>query len=189
MGAAAAMSGASSSSQFQRLKVEDALSYLDQVNNNNSSTSTTLSCIHVHINLSAQVKLQFGNQPQVYNDFLDIMKEFKSQRCMTFNLTLCVTAFISPSPPPSHSLPLSLSPSLPFPPSLPPSPPLSPPPLLSLPVLTLQESSVECQISSAVTQTSSLASTRFYRQDSKSKSDTMRSTSAARLSMNVHFRR
>lgn len=37
-------------------KVEDALSYLDQV------------------------KLQFGNQPQVYNDFLDIMKEFKSQR-------------------------------------------------------------------------------------------------------------
>uniref|UniRef100_H3C6M1 Paired amphipathic helix protein Sin3a n=1 Tax=Tetraodon nigroviridis TaxID=99883 RepID=H3C6M1_TETNG len=41
--------------QFQRLKVEDALSYLDQV------------------------KLQFGNKPQVYNDFLDIMKEFKSQ--------------------------------------------------------------------------------------------------------------
>lgn len=38
------------------LKVEDALSYLDQV------------------------KLQFGNKPQVYNDFLDIMKEFKSQR-------------------------------------------------------------------------------------------------------------
>ncbi|XP_065323201.1 uncharacterized protein LOC135930347 [Gordionus sp. m RMFG-2023] len=41
--------------QFQRLKVEDALSYLDQV------------------------KMRFGNQPQVYNDFLDIMKEFKSQ--------------------------------------------------------------------------------------------------------------
>ncbi|XP_065063870.1 paired amphipathic helix protein Sin3a-like isoform X1 [Rhopilema esculentum] len=40
---------------FQRLKVEDALSYLDQV------------------------KLQFGTQPQVYNEFLDIMKEFKSQ--------------------------------------------------------------------------------------------------------------
>nr|XP_060644193.1 katanin p80 WD40 repeat-containing subunit B1 [Anolis sagrei ordinatus] len=36
-------------------EVEDALSYLDQV------------------------KLQFGSQPQVYNDFLDIMKEFKSQ--------------------------------------------------------------------------------------------------------------
>lgn len=41
--------------QFQRLKVEDALGYLDQV------------------------KYKFGNQPQVYNDFLDIMKEFKSQ--------------------------------------------------------------------------------------------------------------
>lgn len=41
---------------FSVLEVEDALSYLDQV------------------------KLQFGNQPQVYNDFLDIMKEFKSQR-------------------------------------------------------------------------------------------------------------
>ena len=41
---------------YKFCKVEDALSYLDQV------------------------KLQFGNQPQVYNDFLDIMKEFKSQR-------------------------------------------------------------------------------------------------------------
>lgn len=44
-----------SSQNFQRLKVEDALSYLDQV------------------------KFKFGSQPQVYNDFLDIMKEFKSQ--------------------------------------------------------------------------------------------------------------
>ncbi|XP_054279983.1 paired amphipathic helix protein Sin3b isoform X2 [Macrosteles quadrilineatus] len=41
--------------QIQRLKVEDALSYLDMV------------------------KYKFGDQPQVYNDFLDIMKEFKSQ--------------------------------------------------------------------------------------------------------------
>ncbi|KAK9880590.1 hypothetical protein WA026_011830 [Henosepilachna vigintioctopunctata] len=40
---------------FQRLKVEDALSYLDLV------------------------KFKFNNKPQVYNDFLDIMKEFKSQ--------------------------------------------------------------------------------------------------------------
>lgn len=46
---------ASGQEKFQRLKVEDALSYLDQV------------------------KYKFGNQPQVYNDFLDIMKEFKSQ--------------------------------------------------------------------------------------------------------------
>ncbi|XP_007569032.1 paired amphipathic helix protein Sin3a-like isoform X1 [Poecilia formosa] len=51
----ASVQGQQQQQQFQRLKVEDALSYLDQV------------------------KLQFGNQPQVYNDFLDIMKEFKSQ--------------------------------------------------------------------------------------------------------------
>lgn len=50
-----AASGGGNSTQFQRLKVEDALSYLDQV------------------------KFKFGNKPQVYNDFLDIMKEFKSQ--------------------------------------------------------------------------------------------------------------
>jgi paired amphipathic helix protein Sin3a len=51
-----ASSAGAGQQQFQRLKVEDALSYLDQV------------------------KYKFGNQPQVYNDFLDIMKEFKSQR-------------------------------------------------------------------------------------------------------------
>jgi paired amphipathic helix protein Sin3a len=45
----------SASTQFYRLKVEDALSYLDQV------------------------KFQFERQPEVYNQFLDIMKEFKSQ--------------------------------------------------------------------------------------------------------------
>ncbi|KAK4299818.1 hypothetical protein Pmani_027930 [Petrolisthes manimaculis] len=59
VGAAAAAVAAAGATQgpgqFQRLKVEDALSYLDQV------------------------KLRFGKQPQVYNDFLDIMKEFKSQ--------------------------------------------------------------------------------------------------------------
>ncbi|XP_063866236.1 paired amphipathic helix protein Sin3a-like isoform X2 [Scylla paramamosain] len=56
VGAAVAAAGATQGTgQFQRLKVEDALSYLDQV------------------------KLRFGKQPQVYNDFLDIMKEFKSQ--------------------------------------------------------------------------------------------------------------
>ncbi|KAM9853933.1 paired amphipathic helix protein Sin3a-like [Aulostomus maculatus] len=56
---AAPQGSAQGQQQFQRLKVEDALSYLDQV------------------------KLRFGNQPQVYNDFLDIMKEFKSQRLGT----------------------------------------------------------------------------------------------------------
>ncbi|XP_048065825.1 paired amphipathic helix protein Sin3b-like isoform X2 [Megalobrama amblycephala] len=40
---------------FQKLKLEDALSYLDQV------------------------KIRFGNEPGIYNTFLDIMKEFKSQ--------------------------------------------------------------------------------------------------------------
>ncbi|KAM7013242.1 paired amphipathic helix protein Sin3b isoform 1-T1 [Tautogolabrus adspersus] len=40
---------------FQKLKVEDALSYLDQV------------------------KIRFANDPGIYNKFLDIMKEFKSQ--------------------------------------------------------------------------------------------------------------
>ncbi|XP_051176886.1 paired amphipathic helix protein Sin3a isoform X2 [Leptopilina boulardi] len=49
------LSAGTGGQQFQRLKVEDALSYLDQV------------------------KYKFSDQPQVYNDFLDIMKEFKSQ--------------------------------------------------------------------------------------------------------------
>jgi hypothetical protein len=55
----------------QRLKVEDALTYLDQV------------------------KLQFGNQPHVYNQFLEIMKEFKSQRCAAADLLLSLS--LSPS--------------------------------------------------------------------------------------------
>ena len=50
------MSNVPNTQSFYRLKVEDALSYLDQV------------------------KLQFARQPDVYNQFLDIMKEFKSQR-------------------------------------------------------------------------------------------------------------
>lgn len=41
---------------FFSLQVEDALSYLDQV------------------------KIRFANDPGIYNKFLDIMKEFKSQR-------------------------------------------------------------------------------------------------------------
>ena len=57
---------------FQRLKVEDALSYLDQV------------------------KFKFGNQPQVYNDFLDIMKvrfinifEHNDNSNICINVLLC----------------------------------------------------------------------------------------------------
>jgi paired amphipathic helix protein Sin3a len=45
----------SATNQFYRLKVEDALSYLDQV------------------------KFQFERTPEVYDQFLEIMKEFKSQ--------------------------------------------------------------------------------------------------------------
>ncbi len=46
----------SAAHHMPRLKVEDALSYLDKV------------------------KMQFQNKPQVYNHFLEIMKEFKSQQ-------------------------------------------------------------------------------------------------------------
>lgn len=54
-----------SPSSFQKLKVEDALSYLDLV------------------------KYKFGSTPQVYNDFLDIMKEFKSQSIDTPGKIIC----------------------------------------------------------------------------------------------------
>uniref|UniRef100_A0A1B6C0M8 Paired amphipathic helix protein Sin3a n=1 Tax=Clastoptera arizonana TaxID=38151 RepID=A0A1B6C0M8_9HEMI len=50
-----AVHSSSNPQQMQRLKVDDALSYLDLV------------------------KYKFGEKPQIYNDFLDIMKEFKSQ--------------------------------------------------------------------------------------------------------------
>lgn len=47
---------------FKKLKVEDALSYLDQV------------------------KICFANDPGIYNKFLDIMREFKSQSIDTFGV-------------------------------------------------------------------------------------------------------
>lgn len=53
-GQAAGGAGSGAGSAAPRLKVEDALSYLDQV------------------------KYQYSDQPQIYNNFLDIMKEFKS---------------------------------------------------------------------------------------------------------------
>ena len=58
--------------QYQRLKVEDALSYLDKV------------------------KLQFSNQPEVYNKFLDIMEEFKSQTyvCAPSAVCLCLSLLV-----------------------------------------------------------------------------------------------
>eukprot|EP00117_Sycon_ciliatum_P016959 scpid21185/ scgid16167/ Paired amphipathic helix protein Sin3a; Histone deacetylase complex subunit Sin3a; Transcriptional corepressor Sin3a len=69
-----AIPGGQPQQNFQRLKVEDALSYLDQV------------------------KLQFANQPQVYNDFLDIMKEFKSQTIDTPGVIQRVSTLFSGHP-------------------------------------------------------------------------------------------
>lgn len=48
--------GAAAASNYRPLNVRDALSYLDQV------------------------KVQFHDEPDVYNRFLDIMKDFKSQK-------------------------------------------------------------------------------------------------------------
>ena len=50
----------STSNVYRPLNVKDALSYLDQV------------------------KIQFYNQADVYNNFLDIMKDFKSQTYVSF---------------------------------------------------------------------------------------------------------
>ena len=51
-----------SSQAYRQLNVRDAMRYLDQV------------------------KLQFDQQPDVYNQFLDIMKEFKAQVYAYFGL-------------------------------------------------------------------------------------------------------
>lgn len=61
-------SGSLSAQDGRQLNVADALNYLDDVKN------------------------RFQNQPNVYNQFLDIMKEFKSEKYVSF------TTF---SPPPS----------------------------------------------------------------------------------------
>ncbi|ODV89930.1 hypothetical protein CANCADRAFT_1662 [Tortispora caseinolytica NRRL Y-17796] len=55
MSQAAVVAAAAAAAAYRPLNVKDALSYLDQV------------------------KVQFQNQPDVYNRFLDIMKDFKSQ--------------------------------------------------------------------------------------------------------------
>lgn len=67
--AAAAAQVSSMHSAYQPLNVKDALSYLDQV------------------------KLQFAEQPDVYNKFLDIMKDFKSQAYVLSPLTFFRTLF------------------------------------------------------------------------------------------------
>jgi hypothetical protein len=52
--------------QERPLNVTDALSYLDAV------------------------KMQFQEQPDVYNHFLDIMKDFKSQLCVSFTMIIVI---------------------------------------------------------------------------------------------------
>lgn len=54
--ASSSSSSTSSSSQYRQLNVKDALTYLELV------------------------KVKFNDQPEIYNRFLDIMKDFKSQR-------------------------------------------------------------------------------------------------------------
>ena len=55
----AAPGSASLQKVLRELKVEDALLYLDQV------------------------KMEFGDKPEIYNEFLDIMKNFKAQEIDT----------------------------------------------------------------------------------------------------------
>ena len=57
--AAPAANNASLQKVLRELKVEDALLYLDQV------------------------KMEFGDKPEIYNEFLDIMKNFKAQKIDT----------------------------------------------------------------------------------------------------------
>lgn len=73
---AAAVSAEQSPGNIRPLNVTDALGYLDAV------------------------KIQFQEQPDVYNRFLDIMKDFKSQTCVRATRSL---------PPPIHFLRVATS--------------------------------------------------------------------------------
>ena len=61
---------------LRELKVEDALHYLDQVRVQPARSSVAPLTARTPY---AQVKSQFGDQPKIYNQFLDIMKDFKAQ--------------------------------------------------------------------------------------------------------------
>jgi histone deacetylase complex regulatory component SIN3 len=76
----------------RELKVEDALLYLDQVTELWELTSTDCSLERLQSYLALhsaltntqrmtflQVKMEFSDKPQIYNEFLDIMKNFKAQ--------------------------------------------------------------------------------------------------------------
>ncbi|KAK9448081.1 uncharacterized protein V1518DRAFT_419605 [Limtongia smithiae] len=90
-----------SQASYRPLNVKDALSYLDQV------------------------KVQFQNQPDVYNRFLDIMKDFKSQSIDTPGVIDRVSTLFSGHPnliqgfntflPPGYRIECSLDPSDPNP--------------------------------------------------------------------------
>ena len=63
--------------QIRELKVEDALHYLDQV------------------------KMEFSDKPAIYNEFLEIMKNFKAQmykllNCMNIVLSCCMCRLTTP---------------------------------------------------------------------------------------------
>ncbi|KAK9453787.1 hypothetical protein V1511DRAFT_504513 [Dipodascopsis uninucleata] len=99
--AGAASSHAVQIAAYRPLNVKDALSYLDQV------------------------KVQFQNQPDVYNRFLDIMKDFKSQSIDTPGVIDRVSTLFSGHPnliqgfntflPPGYRIECSLDPSDPNP--------------------------------------------------------------------------
>ena len=67
------------------LRVEDALSYLDNVKNQfsdqprNRDLNNVIGDCYVIENISFSPKIWFLIFERVYNEFLDIMKEFKSQ--------------------------------------------------------------------------------------------------------------
>ncbi|KAM9930130.1 hypothetical protein OXX59_000735 [Metschnikowia pulcherrima] len=95
------MSRSSTSNAYRPLNVKDALSYLDQV------------------------KIQFYNQTDVYNNFLDIMKDFKSQSIDTPGVIDRVSSLFRGHPnliqgfntflPPGYKIECSLDPSDPNP--------------------------------------------------------------------------
>lgn len=98
---AGVMSRTSTSNAYRPLNVKDALSYLDQV------------------------KIQFYNQADVYNNFLDIMKDFKSQSIDTPGVIDRVSTLFRGHPnliqgfntflPPGYKIECSLDPSDPNP--------------------------------------------------------------------------
>jgi hypothetical protein len=82
---AAVQSNGNNNGNNRPLNVTDALSYLDAV------------------------KVQFHDKPDVYNHFLDIMKDFKSQMCVFPRFFFSITSFPSSSRSLSLFLSLSLS--------------------------------------------------------------------------------